>query len=322
MSFGIIRVRELRSTTDVANSEIHNGRQYDSYGLPTPENIKPTETMYRLFTHSVNSNCSTANEAISARFKETGVKVRTDSVLALEYVVSLSPDAMKKIGESYSTSTLLDSLVGFVIEKHGNDNLISVSKHFDESNPHAHVIVTPIIEKEVKWKNRRGEGVRKENRLSARDFTGNKGLLRQLQTDYHKYITTPNVDGFYLDLKKRFGVEIHRGVLAENQLKKYTKETIAEIGHLRAEIMQSVSSIEQAREMANKGLLEANYAIKIINSELAKQKQIESYISNTEKKFIEKNNELHKQIEKEQHFKDERNKDGKWKNNAGMKTEF
>jgi chromosome segregation ATPase len=112
-------------------------------------------------------------------------------------------------------------------EKYGFDNIVATTIHREESEPHIHVIVTPIKQKKVKWKNAKGEGERIENRLCARDFTGEKALLEKMQDDFH---------AFTKNFGSKFGVEFYRGLKASEQLKVYTKKTDHTIGLLRKEM--------------------------------------------------------------------------------------
>ena len=42
-------------------------------------------------------------------------------------------------------------------KRYGKGSEVAVFEHYDESNPHVHFVVVLIVEKSVKWKNRRGE---------------------------------------------------------------------------------------------------------------------------------------------------------------------
>ena len=179
MGFAIIRVQACGNGADK-----HNKRKYKEG--ERPQNIKPGEEgKYGFNTYWTKYEAKSINEAIEKRIKEAGVKVRKNSTKALEYVVALSPDAQKKVYDrQYVPTAMLDHLVRFLEKKHGKENIVSIDKHFDESNPHAHVVVVPIVEKEVRYKNRFGDYTRKELRLSARDFTGGRQKLRDLQSDF------------------------------------------------------------------------------------------------------------------------------------------
>lgn len=109
--------------------------------------------------------------------------------------------------------------------------MVAIFEHYDESNPHAHFVVVPIVEA-VKWKNRRGEGERTEKRLNVRDHTGGPDKLRDLQNGYFRHL----VDTYGAGKNNKLGVPIYRGTLVENQTREYIEATDAKIGRLRAEL--------------------------------------------------------------------------------------
>lgn len=223
MAYGIIRVRNL-SAGDVGLTEVHNARKYQDNKLP--EHINPEG----YYSHETIGDGS-MSERINERLKALEITPRKNSVVALEYVVALSgnPQEKAQIRQNYDIGGFLSDATKWVAERHGGmQNLVAVSQHFDESNPHAHIVVLPIVEKTVKWKNQKGEGERVENRLCARDFTGNKDLLSALQDQYHAFVEPYGA--------KMGGVKFYRGTKKEEQLKTYTKKTSHELGLLRQKL--------------------------------------------------------------------------------------
>jgi hypothetical protein len=282
MAYSIIRVREL-SAPDVAATEVHNARKFKEKGLKTPDNIDAEG----YHTHETIGNKS-MNERINERLKELGIIPRKNSVMAVEYVVALSgnPEEKKLMKKNYDMSGFLSDAMKWVTERHGGmQNLVAISKHFDESNPHAHIVVLPIVEKTVKWKNQKGSGERTENRLCARDFTGDVDKLSKLQTDFHAFVEPYG--------EKMGGVKFYRGTKKEEQLKEYTRNTSHELGILRAKLDSVTTEVEA---MAIKLELEA--------------KKVE---------FERKQGKDGRIIE---NHREQQKKDEKWKKDMGFKRGF
>lgn len=281
MAYPIVRIREL-SAPDIAATEVHNARKFEEKGLKTPDNINPEG----YHTHEAVGDKS-MNERINERLKELGITPRKNSVMAVEYVVALSgnPEEKRLMKENYDMSGFLSDAMKWVAERHGGmQNLVAVSKHFDESNPHAHIVVLPIVEKNVKWKNQKGEGERVENRLCARDYTGDSDKLSQLQTDFHKFVEPYG---------EKMGVKFYRGTKKEEQLKEYTRNTSHELGLLRGKLDIATTTAEA---MAIKLELEAKKG-----------------------EFEQKQGKDGRIIE---HHKKENGKDEKWKKGWGFKQGF
>lgn len=251
MAFGIIRVRNL-SAGDIRHAEIHNAREYESLGMELPDHINQEKCRDGYHNHWVAGDTEKSlSQAIQDRIEEAGAKTKSNSVLAIEYVVALSGGAKEKaeMWHNYSETGFLADAMYWVAERHGGlQNVVSVSQHFDESNPHAHIVVVPLVEKSVKWKNQKGQGERTETRLCAKDFTGGPDKLRKLQDDYHAFVEPYGA---------KMGVTFYRGTKREAQLKQYTKETSHELGKLRAELS---TTIDLARAKVIQTELEAKKA--------------------------------------------------------------
>lgn len=282
MAYGIIRVRNL-SSGDLELTEIHNARKYEELGKKLPDNINPDG--YHIHETLGDGNlCDRINE----RLKALGITPRKNSVVALEYVVALSGNPAEKelMKTNYCMEGFLSNAMKWVAERHGGmQNLVAVSQHFDESNPHAHIVVLPIVEKTVKWKNQKGSGERVESRLCARDFTGNKEKLSQLQTDFHAFVEPYG--------EKMGGVKFYRGTKKEEQLREYTKKTSRELGLLRQELESGISA--------------------------AKAKAVELEFKAKKAEFEQKQGEDGRIIEK---HREQQKKDEKWKKGLGFKRGF
>jgi hypothetical protein len=228
MAYGLIRVRRI-SMDDISSTEKHNFRLYENEN-DMPKNINKTDSDFG-FTGSYvylgneerEPEKGSLKKVIEDKIKLENVKgIRKNSSVALEYSLGIND---MKVWENYSPKGFFANATKWIEERHGKGSVVAVSHHFDESNPHAHIIVVPTKEKEVKWKNKNGKGVRTEVRLNTREFTSQKKDLSKLQDDYHKF-----VKGFEM----KMGVEFYRGTKAEHQLKIYSDLTDHKLGELRA----------------------------------------------------------------------------------------
>lgn len=113
--------------------------------------------------------------------------VRKDAVTSQRYILSGSHDSMMKLDKLQIMKWAKDNY-DFFAEKYGEENIVRATVHLDEKTPHMHLIVVPLT---------------KEGKLSAREYTGSREKLRQLQTDYAEKIGV------------KYGLE--RGVKASNR---------------------------------------------------------------------------------------------------------
>lgn len=157
----IMRCAKLKTFGNIGASLSHNYRERE-----TP-NADPERTKNNI--HLVSKNTDEAMGRLRDLLPE---KRRKDAVLAVEYVMSASPDWWKQASEEQHKEFYSKSL-GWISDKYGRENLISFSVHKDETSPHVSCIVVPVTE---------------QGKLSATHFIGSRGKLRADQTSYAKAV--------------------------------------------------------------------------------------------------------------------------------------
>lgn len=252
MAFGIIRARNL-SAGDIAETDRHNARRYENEN-EYPNNIKADGKYYAYYESEtiddyIHRDETTLQEVIDRRLKENNVKgIRKNSNLAIEYVCTIND---KKAWEAYSFSGYVSNTKKWIEERHGKGSVVGTFEHQDETNPHVHLVVVPLKEKQIKWKNQKGEGVRTETRLNTREFTGGRDKLRKLQDDYFQHLS----DRYGVGENNKFRLPLYRGTKVEHQHREYSQQTNHEIALLRDEhknSLENVRKLEIELEIAKK----------------------------------------------------------------------
>jgi len=159
--YAICRVGKIKSQSQLSQAQSHNLRQRETFNAD-PLKKSNNEILY---------GSEFVRDDVNKRLEETGVKVRKDSVLCAEMILTASPEFFNT---NASFKEWKNENLKFLKEKYG-DNLINVIIHNDEQTPHLHAIITPIISDE-----------QNNNRLSMKDYLSGKKNLRELQTDYAK----------------------------------------------------------------------------------------------------------------------------------------
>lgn len=276
--YGIIRVRNLKMG-DINSTDEHNSRSYSEKDFPKHIDKNGVFKKYNQHggyyegeTDDFKEGEFNLKECLNERLKSFDIKPRKNSIVALEYVLAISPEDAKRIGEYYTFGSgydaVLNDLRKFIVDKHGAENIIQTSYHYDESNPHAHIVVVPIDKKIIKWKNKNGAGEKEKYYLNARDITGGREKMRKLQDDFFKHCESPfvRVEGF------------KRGVSAETSKKKYEQQTNAELGKIRNEIHLLREAIEQNKITADK-------AKELSNEQINKAKELKENLKEKEKEL-------------------------------------
>ncbi len=159
-NYCILRTKKLSSIGSIAGSGSHNFRE-----RPTA-NADPNRT-------SLNQTVGAKSvddlvEAVKGRFP---AKVRKNAVLAIEYLITASPEAMQKMSPKEQGSYFTDALK-WLKAKHGAENVVCATVHRDETTPHLCAYVVPLH----------------EGRLNARHYLGGRKVLSDMQTDFHAVV--------------------------------------------------------------------------------------------------------------------------------------
>jgi len=113
--------------------------------------------------HSV-ATPEAVKQAIKDRLPE---KRRSDAVLCIEYLITASPEwegwGKSQEGEFFKRSAQ------WLMDKHGEENIASMSIHRDISTPHLVAYVVPIDQR---------------GKLNCKDFLGGRAKLNKMQTDF------------------------------------------------------------------------------------------------------------------------------------------
>lgn len=254
MAFGIIRARNLNAG-NIAETDRHNARRYENE-KEYPANITPGGEYEARYQREKNREYLYKNEfdlqkAIDDRLVENKVKgIRKNSNLAIEYVCTIND---QKAWEHYSFGGYVANTKKWLEERHGKNSVVATYEHLDESNPHVHFVVVPLEEKQIKWKNQKGEGVRTEMRLNTRKYTGGRDKLRQLQDDYFAHLCQRYGQGE----KCKLGVPIYRGTKIEHSNREYVQKTNHEIGDLRNKYLKAKDKAEELKIQAEITLKQA-----------------------------------------------------------------
>lgn len=157
--FAILRVQKLKSAISVHRSLKHAFREQE-----TP-NADPAKA-----AQNVHLGARSSAEAMSAFRSRLPEKRRKDAVLAIEYLVTASPEAMSKLTP---LDYFNDALV-WLKNRHGASNVVYSGLHYDEKTPHMYAYVVPLDES--------------SGRLNARKWLGGATALSAMQSDFAVHV--------------------------------------------------------------------------------------------------------------------------------------
>ncbi len=166
-NYGIIRIekRKIGSVGRICN---HHERLKEQYKSNPDIDSERTHLNYHLIEPDKKYR-----ELVLARIQQAGAKLRKDSVVMQDGLVTASPEWIKAKSDA-EQAEYFNYAFEFVKERYGTENIISAVVHLDEATPHMHFVFVPIT---------------KDNRLSSKDIMGGPKGMVKLQDDFHAYIS-------------------------------------------------------------------------------------------------------------------------------------
>ena len=162
MKYAILRIQKLKATGAVWRSLKHAFREQ-----PTP-NADPAKAAQN--AHLGATSAAEAMQRVRDRLPE---KRRKDAVLAIEYLITASPEAMQELGGQGRDAYFNDALK-WLRERHGGANVVYAGIHRDETTPHMYAYVVPLDEA--------------TGRLNARKWLGGATALSEMQTEFARVV--------------------------------------------------------------------------------------------------------------------------------------
>jgi hypothetical protein len=157
MPYAIMRCSKLKTPGGVVASLQHNFRERD-----TP-NANPELTPSNQHLHATSTN-----EAMGKLRALLPAKRRKDAVLAVEYLMTASPEWWET-ATTQQQDAFFSRSMAWLADKYGAINIFAATIQLDEKTPHLSAFVVPITP---------------DGRLSAKEFIGNRHLMRHDQTSF------------------------------------------------------------------------------------------------------------------------------------------
>ncbi len=136
MATTILRFEKLKSRSSISKCICHINR-YSHTPNADPDRYSKNETLIG------NNNILNSLDKI---FNKYGITPRNNSVLAMECIITLSPDVFNDYSsvEKFKVSSIN------YLNKYFKGRCLNATLHLDESTPHIHAIIVPLITKKNK----------------------------------------------------------------------------------------------------------------------------------------------------------------------------
>lgn len=244
-----------------------------------PANADETRTHLNKELIDFPEGVENRTQAIQHRIDNAGItrKVGTNQVRAIRIMLSGTPEDMQRIQKSGKLDDWCKDNIDWLRETYGNDNLVSAVLHQDETTPHIHATVVPIVtgerrklkdkkqaddptKKQYKKKNRNAprlcvdDVMAKDKLKSYQDSYAEKmliyGLQRGIKGSEARHIGTQQ---YYRDIfEKKEVLQEHVDIL--HQEKVVAEEKVHDMYNMRDEAREKFINIDDLLKQKNKEL--------------------------------------------------------------------
>ena len=173
--YAIINMKKMHNK-DLAKIAEHNRRKSPT-GTYTNPNIDPKRTHLnvRRSDHPEKELKTLIDQRISEREVQQK-KVRKDAVKMISVLVSASPEYINSLDRKEQIQ-YFDEAYKFCQKRFGKKNVLEMNMHFDETTPHAHIALVPIL----------------NGKLCAKEIMTMKGLY-EIQEEFPKVMRERGFD--------------------------------------------------------------------------------------------------------------------------------
>jgi hypothetical protein len=171
-AFAIIRTHKHKHLASIVGVARHHAREVPCPSADTK--MTPKNQAWGAGKSASQAVGDKVKQVIDDAQKVSGRKFRSDSVKAIEYLMTASPEFWKS-ATRLEKNGYMNKCRSWLEEKHGKGCVVAEWLHVDESSPHLHAIIVPL----------------KDGVLNAKAFLGGKSRLRDLQTDFAKSCGEP-----------------------------------------------------------------------------------------------------------------------------------
>ena len=253
MSYCFLSAGKLKTKEDFAQSMNHNFRREEVANADPTKSALNKELIKLEATDYLEACMQLVNKSSIYQTR----KVRHDAVKALELMLTYTGEVD---GEKFNQERWEQKNVKWLQEKFGSENVVSAICHNDESTPHIHAIVIPMVNES----------------LNAKHYLGGKKGCSKLQSEYATAM-------------KEFGLE--RGIRASGAKHTDIKKFYGAVTKSLAYELPDVNVDETAheyRDRANEAHKESHlqYYDKI-NQEKRKTQKARAELSETKEKLNE-----------------------------------
>ena len=246
-----------------------------------PKNADPTRTHLNRELIQFPDGVTNRTQAIQHRLDTAGLKrkIANNQVRAIRILLTGTHEDMVQIEKNGRLDEWCQDNIDWLRKTYGADNVVSVVLHMDESTPHLHATVVPIVHTERQRKKKEQEVKRTYRkkapapRLCADDVMSRANLKRYQNTyaeAMQKYGLQRGIEGS--EAQHISTHEYYRSLMAQGKDIQEDVEALLKQKEQAEQELSKIKSEKKTEELKNTAAKTATTALKGINSLLGSNK--------------------------------------------------
>lgn len=274
-NFAVVRFAKLKTTGQMSASASHNFRKEQ------PTNADPTKA--HLNEELIELESKNYVEAFKKKIEEHGITPRQDSVKMLEVMMTFTGEDEEMDLEEWKKRS-----VEWVNNYFGKNNVVSAVYHGDESSPHIHAVVVPIVDGRLyasEYINGREKCAAMQT--SYADSVSDLGLERGMENSPVTYKTMQQLRAATEKVASEVLPPPHKGESIENYYARvnevYQNERLAAYKKQSELTVQAEKKVEEYRRVASAAQKEKKETIDSIAPLVKENRELKNTVAQKEK---------------------------------------
>lgn len=246
-----------------------------------PKNADPARTHLNHELIQFPEGVASRTQAIQHRLDTAGLKrkIGKNQVQAIRILLTGTHEDMVQIEKEGRLDEWCQDNIDWLRKTYGSDNVVSVVLHMDESTPHLHATVIPIVETERKRK-KKEEEVKRTYRKKApaprlcADDVMSRAKLKNYQNTYaaamQRYGLQRGIDGS--EAQHISTHEYYRSLMLQGKSLQEDVDELLKQREQEEKALAKVKAEKKTEELKNTAAKTANVALKGLNSLLGSNK--------------------------------------------------
>ncbi len=226
----------------------------------SPKNADPTRTHLNRELIEFPEGVKNRTEAIQHRLDTAGLnrKIGKNQVRAIRILLTGSPQDMKLIGQNGRLDEWCDDNLKWLRETFGKENIVSAVLHMDETTPHIHATLVPIVKGE-----RRKAKTEQQQTGKKKYRKKNPENARLCADDVMSRVKLKEYQNSYAEKMQYYGLE--RGIEGSEARHITTSQYYRDLLNQSGSIQENIGILLQNKEQAEKELSKIKGEIKAQN---------------------------------------------------------